>query len=121
MNADPAAPPEFYRPPPPVDYGHPEDDPPLTVRIRDWDDRLRLDALRVVRVGDETAFPHPWMPVTGRAYSDGLSHDEVRRWRITHPLHWQTAARLAAPARDTGPAQVLVGDMGPEAFRGETT
>lgn len=122
---------EFYGSAQIMPVSDPATDPLLTVRMQPpntWERRYDGATVRVVKLDNDAA---GWRLVGDsiRSVSElcWLTHDEVRDWPVQHPLVWGVAYnRLAGkpvppPAGKAGAAPELVGDMGVESFRGETS
>lgn len=102
---------EFYAEPNPPELGDPTLDPPMTVRVQDWSQRLDPTARRVIRV----ARPHPWPwdQVTGATIRDlGLADHEVRDWPIAPPITYTAAFRheITRQAQRAATPAPLAGD-----------
>lgn len=137
-SADPAAPPEpsFYAPASPPFLGNPATDPPMTVRVENWDRRFERDVRRVIKNGYAGYGPNgKWFIVTGPLdiATDAMStrvlldDEDVADWPIAHPTTYTTAFRHQEARRAQEKAadelainQKITGDMGAEAFKGGT-
>jgi hypothetical protein len=126
-SADPAAmpEPEFSAKPRPVPKGRPEDDPPMTVRVRDYAARFDPNADRAFKVGtrQDSHLAHRtycWVGSSGGICFARLSDEDVRDWTPVHPITWRTAFdHLAADDARAREPEAIAGDMDVTAFRTE--
>ncbi|HEY8590207.1 MAG TPA: hypothetical protein VIL55_11710 [Naasia sp.] len=97
---------EFPDRPQAADLGDPALDPPMTVRVERWEDRMRDDVRRAVRTSADLP---PWIVVAAPEsdslitfnVGDYLSHYDVRTWPVCPAVVNEAAY---PPRRRTGPA-----------------
>lgn len=112
---------EFYAAPVnPPRLGDPALDPPMTVRVERWEDRMRTDVRRAIKTDDGPRYT--WLIAVGGAGEVGefLSDDEVATWPICPAVVNQAAYAVNRAPRE-GAVRPLVGDMDVDAFKGGET